>query len=305
MTRTYRVFFAISALSAAVVGCSADYATDPFTAGVLLAGTTTSLQVPVATHSREYLVHEPIASVTKSDPIPLVIVLHGSDQQGADIRTISGMDSLSEARRFVVAYPNGVGSPTDWNAGQCCGEAQDNDVDDIAFLKAIIADLSARLPVDPKRIYVAGFSDGGRMAYRAACEMSGQLAAVAVVSGSLVTSNCAPSRSTFVIAFHGTADPSVSYKDATATPLPRAAPKTAAALPPAVQFWMAENSCTGSSDVLIGPHTVRTTASGCSAQVVFYEIAGGVHAWPVLGDDYEISASPLIADFFAAHRLPN
>jgi polyhydroxybutyrate depolymerase len=305
MTGARKSYFAIATLGVALAGCSADSLTDPFTSGVLLAGTTTSLQVSVEARTRQYLVHEPVVSATKSAPIPLVIVLHGSDQQGADIRTITGMDSLSEARRFVVAYPNGLGSPTDWNAGQCCGPAHDNGVDDIAFLKAIISDLSARLPIDPSRIYVAGFSDGGRMAYRAACEMSDQIAAVAVVSGSLVTRDCAPSRSTFVIAFHGTADPSVSYREASATPLPRAAPQSAAGLPPAVQFWMAENSCTGASEALVGPHTVRTIASGCSADVVFYEIVGGAHAWPTVADGYEISASPVIADFFAAHRLAN
>jgi polyhydroxybutyrate depolymerase len=177
-------------------------------------------------------------------------------------------------------------------------------VDDIAFLKQIIADLGTKAPIDTHRIYVAGFSDGGRMAYRAACQMASQIAAVAVVSGSLVTQACAPTRTVFVIAFHGTLDGSVPYHDPAATAFPRAAPKEAASLSPSIQFWMAENSCTHSGDVLFTPDVVRTTATGCGAQVIFYTIAGGTHAWPVLGPDYEFSASPLIADFFAAHRLP-
>src|SRR5207248_5697071 len=112
---------------------------------------------------------------------------------------------------FLVAYPQGTGSPSDWNAGSCCGDPVNAGTDDIAFIKAVIADISTRLRVDKKRIYVAGFSDGARMAYRVACEMSTQIAAVAAASGSLVTSNCNPTPLMRLIAFNGTADPSVSY----------------------------------------------------------------------------------------------
>ncbi len=295
----------LGVLIVATLSCRSDSPTDPFIKGVVLAGLTTELKLSVEQRSRSYIVHEPKSPASTANPLPLIIILHGSSQQGADIRAISAMDSLAEARRFVVAYPNGVGTPSDWNAGNCCGSAHDEGVNDIAFLKAIIADLSKRLPIDSHRIYVSGFSDGGRMAYRAACEMASQVVAVAVVSGSLVMEKCAPSRSVFVVAFHGTADPTLRYGDLfVGTVFPRAAPKEADGLPLSIRFWMAANSCTRAGNFQITPHVVRTTATGCSAEVIFYSIAGGQHAWPVTGADYEISASPLIADFFAAHRRP-
>ncbi|MDQ6717865.1 MAG: hypothetical protein M3Z17_05910 [Gemmatimonadota bacterium] len=294
-------------LALSLAACGAADATDPnnaFVAGVVKAGATSSLSVTVNGRAREYLLHDVETHSAAVTPLPLVILLHGSGLAAAEMRGASSMDSIANVRNFLVAYPQGVGSPSDWNAGTCCGDAMSTNVDDIAFIKAVITDVSARLSVDKKRIYVGGFSDGARMAYRAGCEMSGQLAAIAVVSGSLVTAGCAPSRLVPLIAFHGNADPSVSYTEGTATPLPRAAPASAASLPPAVKFWMATASCKNTTSILTAATTVRYVATGCGADVTFYATFGGVHAWPIVGPDYLFDASPLIVDFFQAHKLP-
>ncbi|MBA3645013.1 MAG: hypothetical protein H0W63_02430 [Gemmatimonadaceae bacterium] len=295
------------AFVALLAGCRGADATDPndaFAEGVVIPGETTSLKVVVNTANRDYLLHEPSSAAASKLALPLVILLHGSGLAAADMRATTSMDSIADARRFVVAYPQGVGSPSDWNAGNCCGDPAASGTDDIAFLKAIIGAVSARLLIDAKRVYVGGFSDGARMAYRVACEMSTQIAAVAAVSGSEVTPNCAPKRVVPLIAFHGTADPSVSYTEATATPLPRAAPAAAANLPPVVKLFMATASCVSASSVLYQRTTVRYLGTGCTGDVAFYAIFGGVHAWPIRGADFDFSASPVIADFFQAHRLP-
>jgi polyhydroxybutyrate depolymerase len=279
-------------------------ATDPFADGVVIPGATTALTVQVNQASRDYLLHDVQTMATVKTPLPLVILLHGSDMTAADMRDLTAMDSIADVRHFLVAYPQGKGSPTDWNAGNCCGDAQDANTDDIGFLRAIIADVSSRLSVDPKRIYVGGFSDGARMAYRVACEMSDKVAAVAAVSGSLVTTGCAPARLVPIIAFNGNADPSVLYTEPTATPLPRAAPVGTAGLTPAIRFWLAAAACKSTTSLLFDRTTVRYLGTGCSTDITFYETFGGGHAWPDIGDDYAFSASALIADFFKAHALP-
>jgi polyhydroxybutyrate depolymerase len=294
---------ALAFLIAAGCGGAAD-ATDPFVDGAVIPGATTSLTVQVNQATRDYLLHDVQVVGAIKTPLPLVILLHGSDMSAADMHDLTAMDSLADARHFFVAYPQGVGSPTDWNAGTCCGDPQSANTDDIAFIKAVIADVSAKLTVDPKRIYVGGFSDGARMAFRVACQMSDKIAAVAAVSGSLVTQNCAPARLVPIIAFHGNADLSVLYNEPTATPLPRAAPTSAASLTPAVKFWMATASCKNTSSFLFDRTTVRYLGTGCGADVAFYETFGGEHAWPTVGDNYAFSASVLIADFFKVHALP-
>jgi polyhydroxybutyrate depolymerase len=179
---------------------------------------------------------------------PLIIVLHGSSGNADDIHATTNMDSVREANRTIVAYPNGVGGggglyPTDWNACGCCGASGRKNIDDVGFIKAVLTEISAKMPIDPHRVYVAGFSDGGRMAYRLACEMSTQIAAIGVVSGSLKSDDCAPAKSVAVLAIHGTDDPTVPIdEDADTQPTTTISPM-AESMPPSVQFWISADGC--------------------------------------------------------------
>jgi polyhydroxybutyrate depolymerase len=295
----------VGVVAVAVAGCSeksADMLSGLNT--VATAGGTADIPIDVGTSARHYVLHVPEAGADSTAGRPLILVLHGSSQSGETIRQLSGMDSVADADGVIVAYPDGVGGDnSDWNAGDCCGYPQAHNVDDIAFLRAVIANISSRSHVNRARVYVAGFSDGARMAYRVACEMSTEVAAVAAVSGSLETADCAPARAVPVIAFHGTADESVPYDDSAHTDIPTSLPKNAYTLPPAVQFWLGADRCRGMTSQVYVTHVVRTTGWGCSADVTFYSIAGGTHEWPDTDRGSAVSASPIIARFFLAHAL--
>lgn len=277
-------------------------------------------QIDVGALTREYVLHVPQRRPMNSSgmvlPYSLVLVLHGSSASGGDIEATTNMDSVSEANRVVVAYPNGVAGagglfPTDWNAGSCCGAAGRENIDDVAFINEVIGELEAKLPIDRRRIYVAGFSDGGRMAYRLACELSAQIAAIGVVSGSLREDSCAPARPVAVIAIHGTDDSIVPYDEGSDTPPVAAMSGVAATLPPSVQFWISQNGCTGGTVAPYSPHVEMTTFPTCTngAGVAFYSVEGGAHGWPVLTDpasddpDQTFSATSVIVDFFRHHVL--
>ena len=309
-----RTVVVVAAASIACTSLASDVARD----GTLAAGQTTSRHVRINDENRDYLLHVPQQPsrniLGRRRPYPLVIVMHGSRGHGETIRRDSGMDSIADARSLLVAYPDGragfFGMNSDWNAGECCGGPFRDSVDDIGFIRAIIADVSRRLPVDQRRIYVAGFSDGARMAYRAACEMSTELAAVAAVSGSLVDAHCTPKRALPVIAFHGTADAEVPFADSTFTAPSRVIP-AASALPPTIQFWLAADGCRDVTTQSGPPRIRQTSGIGCVEDVLFYAIDGVGHGWPVApapkdssGTGWVISASPLIADFFFRHRRP-
>ena len=92
---------------------------------------------------------------------------------------------------------------------------------------SVIDRVSKQLPVDQKRIYIAGFSDGGRMAYHAACQLSSTIAAIGVVSGSLLDDHCEPTKSVAVLAVHGTDDDEVPYDDDARTDPPKPVPSAA------------------------------------------------------------------------------
>ena len=308
----------VLALAAVLAGCASD--------DLLGVGESTSFAAGTALHTltvgsleRSYIVHvpsrRPMAQSGTLLPYPLTIVLHGSSGTGEDIRATTNMDSVSDANRVVMVYPNAVAGagglfPTDWNAGACCGEAGREGIDDLGFMRAMIADISAKLPIDNRRIHVAGFSDGGRMAYYMACQMADQIAAIGVVSGSLSDDSCEPARAVALIAVHGTDDPIVPYDESIDSPMPAPVDPNMSTLPPSIQFWVEQNGCSQAADLSFAAHVTRTTFATCSgSDVAFYTIDGGVHTWPILTDpsspdpDQTLSATALIADFFKRHHL--
>ena len=76
----------------------------------------------------------------------------------------------------------GAGNHRVWNSGAEYAVASRN-ADDVAFTEALIREIGAKYPVDSKRIYATGFSNGGQMSYRVALELSQRIAAIAPMSG--------------------------------------------------------------------------------------------------------------------------
>lgn len=268
-------------------------------------------------NDRSYLLHVPKTRprrLLQPEAFPLILLLHGSGADGETIRKQSNFDSLAEIYHAVVAYPNGssglFGVGSDWNAGECCGAAARDRVDDVAFLEAVIADISAHIPIDARRIYVAGFSDGGRMAYHFACAASQKVAAVGVVSGSLVDAHCRPALPVAMVVVHGTADADVPMSDSALTAPPSPPARDLWSLPPAVKFWAVQNRCDVPKSRLLAPTVTKLVFRSClGADLVLYTIAGGTHSWPGGNRDgangaepaQPLDASGTLMRFFLSH----
>ncbi|MFC5749599.1 alpha/beta hydrolase family esterase [Actinomadura rugatobispora] len=246
---------------------------------------------------REYLLHVPPGRTRT--PKPLVIALHGGLDDMHYIRRQSGLDTVADGNGFLVAYPNGF--VRTWNAGGCCWFARMAGIDDVGFLDRLISTLVREGLADPRRIYLTGFSNGGGMAYRYACERSSRVAAVGVVSGSLAV-ECAPRRPVSVIAFHGTADFSVPFLGGgnqdwnNETPFP--------AFTAVMDFWRTAGRLLPFDRITLGTArtTCRTTGRGrTGSEVESCTITGGGHEWPSGQVDPDVRASPLIWRFFSEH----
>ncbi len=191
----------------------ADTPTAPAFPGVPAGETTRTL-----THDgleRSYILYIP-ASINWSRPVPIVFVFHGGTGNAESAIRMSGFNGVADQNGFIVVYPNGTGRLSDnklltWNGGTCCAYAQENNVDDVGFVRAIVADLQPLVNIDPKRIYATGMSNGGILSQRLACEAADLFAAIAPVSGTLNFSPCNPSQPISVIEFHGTADQKIPY----------------------------------------------------------------------------------------------
>jgi polyhydroxybutyrate depolymerase len=150
---------------------------------------------------RTYLIHVP-QKVAAS--VPLVLAFHGHFGTGAGLEKLTHLDALSDEFGFIVVYPEGIAGS--WNDGR----PQDIGADDVGFVRALIANLSLRYHIDPKRVYATGFSNGGSFAHYLGCNLADEIAAIAPVSGYLpraVVDTCHPARPISVLQIGGTSDP--------------------------------------------------------------------------------------------------
>ena len=251
--------------------------------------------------SRHYLVYVPDRPDAAA-PRALVVVLHGHGGTAHQVMRVSRMNALADAEGFIAAYPDGtswMNTPwRSWNAGRCCGYAMARQVDDAGFLRALIGELERAYPIDPKRIYVAGLSNGAMMAYRAGCELSDRIAAIAPIAGALDRAACRPSDPVSLIVFHGTADVHVPYAGGRGrhdrVDLPVAE---------AVRFWVERNGCRAAAERTVRDTVIEEDYGGCTggAAVALYAIHGGGHRWFDRRRGDPLSATALMWEFFSRH----
>jgi polyhydroxybutyrate depolymerase len=240
----------------------------PIPAGVTeVTGTMT-----VGALTRVYEVFEPTTLPTAS--VPALVVLHG---RGVSLNlevSRDGLLPLVAQGKAILVYPLGYGRS--WNAGVCCGPAQVAGVDDVGFLTRVVQTFAHEHSVSG--VYLAGFSNGGRMAYRVVCA-DPTLVKVFVVIDAVPSITCAPGRPVSLLQIDGTADRVVSY-DASLPPHvfgsfvePSATAEVAA--------WSRRNGCTGqmtSRAMGILEVAVWTHCSGGTA-VEFATYEGVGHEW--------------------------
>jgi len=167
--------------------------------------------VQVASGSRSYLLHVP-STYDGSKPVPLVLDFHPLNGSSQQERMGSPYPAQTDPEGVIMAFPMGLAGPSGpgWNVGPCCV----GPVDDVAFARAVVADVSAAACIDPKRVYAVGFSMGGGMAHYLACHAADLFASVAPASFDLLQENvgdCLPPRPITVISFRGSTDMIVPY----------------------------------------------------------------------------------------------
>jgi poly(3-hydroxybutyrate) depolymerase len=198
---TARWTVVVAALLGMVVGASSVSAVDPTPAPPTSERVVLDSGRSYALHVSPQLQQSPEAAAGR----PAMVVLHALLTGPADAATSTGFDALADRDGVLVAYPYGI--KRSFNAGLCCGEAVVQEVDDVAFLADVVADLRAR---GAGRVSVVGFSNGGMMAYRFACARPELVDTVGVLSGTLEVPRCAgPIRA---LHLHGDRDTAVPFE---------------------------------------------------------------------------------------------
>jgi len=264
----------------------------------------------VAGREREYLLYVP-ASLDRTQPVPLVISLHGAGLWGAAQREISQWNRLADRERFLVVYPSGAlgAGPRVWHL-----EANDSLPQDVRFIAALIDTLAAQYDIDRARIYADGLSNGGGMAFALSCTLSDRIAAVGLVAPALILPWrwCTDRHPVPAIWFHGTADRAAPYHGGTSWVAPT---EPFPSIPAFVAKWSQRNRCGETPrDSAIARDIRKTVYTECAddATVVLYTIQGGGHTWPGGGPlpdawvgptNREIDATNLLWEFFRGHPL--
>jgi polyhydroxybutyrate depolymerase len=245
----------------------------------------------------------------KGAPLPVVVDLHGLSE-GATLEAITTQFSpkaLSDG--FIVVFPQGTGNPVGWNIQPGTSTHPNRD---IAFMNAMLNQLEAQLCVDTSRVYATGLSDGALFTSLLACTMTNRFAAFAPVAGVVVPVPCHPGRPVPILAFHGTADPTLPFNGGTPGTTPPPINLHGTGYPANVQAWAVKDGCDPSStDTQVTAHVIlRTYRCPPGAAVEFYIVVGGGHAWPgsqfsaINGPStFEINATDLIWNFFRRHHL--
>jgi len=314
-------FLLLLILSCLSLQCTAMHSMEGFPTG----GThKRTLDIRVMGLRRSYLVHVP-AQYDAAEKAPLVLVIHGAFSTPQEIEKRSGFSELADREGFLVAYPSGAygifGWFNHWNAGHCCGKAARDGTDDVGFLVHVIEDISDQFRVDRRRVYMAGFSNGGMLTHRFAAEQTPLLAAAAPLAGAIggkASSDSPlwviprPAGPLPMILFHARDDPAVPYSGGVS---PRkGGEREYLSVDQAIDFWVRNNGCEPhpSVDRLHGGEVTRKTWHDGHGRndVILYAIEHWGHRWPgtyfssrLEKDDplRDINAAHIIWDFFKQH----
>jgi polyhydroxybutyrate depolymerase len=230
----------------------------------------TSISLLHGGRSRAYLlVHD-----ATSAHAPLIVLLHGSGITAEGELARTGFGPLAAAQHLDLAVPQSIGST--WNSGRCCGAALRQRVDDAGFVHQVVQDAIRRLASDPHRVYLVGYSNGGKLAYGVACSLRGGLAALATY-GAGPQLPCPHQAALSVFQGYGAIDPlePPAGKPANDRGLHPPADQTLASI-------LVRDGCPGAPQVRnVGPATIRTW-TGCAGarRVQAVRWAGQSHSWP-------------------------
>ena len=234
--------------------------------------------------TRSYLVHMPQGRVA-NQPLPVMLAFHGGGGRAAGMRVMSRLNEAADRFGFLVVYPNGTGRMNllTFNAGTCCGFAARNQVDDVGFVRALLADLPNHYQVDPKRIYATGLSNGAMLCYRLACELADKIAGIAPIAGGMGVDGPMPSRPVPIIHFHGLKDRNVPFLGGVGeNAIDRVAHRPVSS---AINFWIQANNCQAEPvESKQYPDYTLTRFEPAPGQkgapIAVYALTEGGHNWP-------------------------
>jgi len=240
--------------------------------------------------------------------VPLLLVLHGFGVSSTLLIAKSGLNRVADQKKFAYLAPEGardsLGRPF-WNAGKSCCDLDHRAIDDVKRLRELLEANLSNASVDPKRVFVIGYSNGGFMAQRLACDVGDRIAGLVSVAGAAPSAEvpCTQHTSLAVLDIHGDADPIVHY--AGGTVFDRTDVEAHASALDTTKYWAQRLSCSSTlrtlSSIDLEPYVPEreTTVQG------YDDCRGAVELWTVRGGGHYVALQPPAIDaiwnFVQAH----
>ena len=261
--------------------------------------TTTSFELESGGHTRRYHVRTP-AQYSPASRTPLVVFYTGKGSTGAEFAAYSGF----EQEPVLAVYPEplvGTDGATAWQGAPYSPRG----VSDVEFTADMLAAITRDYCIDTERVYTAGMSNGGGIAWLSACYLADTIAASVTVSGAHYQDCPEPTRPVPLLAIHSYDDHQVPFQGHARRHLPP------------IDRWMRtraqRNGCWPLPLVVERERFTRTTWPGCEdgATVELLAIRREVHGWmplPDLSTDPNLPSpvlSSFIWRFLSQHSLPS
>ena len=229
------------------------------------------------------------SNLQSGERVPLLLVLHGFGVSSTLLIAKAGLNHIADQKRFAYLAPEGardaLGRPF-WNAGKSCCDLDHSQIDDEKRLRELLEASLNNAAIDPREVYVIGYSNGAFMAQRLACELGDRLAGVISVAGAAPSPDvaCAQRGALSFLEIHGDADPVVHYGGGTVFDRTDVAPHVSA--PDTAKYWAQHLGCAGdlhavdSLDIepyLADRETTVQRYDGCRGSVELWTVKGGGH----------------------------
>lgn len=207
------------------------------------------------------------------------MVFHMLTGSGRTMEWLTHFNKIADKEGFIVVYLEGY--EASWADGSNLYAADENRINDVAFVAALIDKLASEYTIDTERIYATGFSNGGFMVQRLGCELSNKITAIATVGATLSTNAfnaCNPRKPMAVLMINGTDERNGPWEGNS----------DYASVSNTINYWRKHNSCSDALEVLQlpdikndGTFVKRDTYKDCvgGSTVVLYTIVGGGHTW--------------------------
>ncbi|HEX6810753.1 MAG TPA: alpha/beta fold hydrolase [Planctomycetota bacterium] len=283
----------------------------------VVAGKESTVSLEHGGRERRYHLHVP-PEAEGALGLPLLVVLHGGGGSGEQAREATHLADLGVRDGFAVVFPDGTGPLKGrlltWNSGGIPVYASEHDVDDTAFLRAVVADVQKRVAIDPSRVFAVGHSNGGMMCHRLAREAADVFTGIAVVAGAMNFTTADATSPIAALLVHGSADEHVNYEGgAPRSSTGRAGDRSDASVKDAIDYYLARNDLRGYPEtqregkVRIDSYATGKDGAPAKAPLRVITLEGGGHSWPgsttkprLLADTpFPFDASRAILAFFA------